>query len=79
MKRTKKVPKEYAIPKFKIETIEDAYTFFVVISGVSEDTFWNAPISSLQTIYANKAAFDGWTSSVQYQLAQKRKRKMKRR
>lgn len=73
------MPKRFRTPKIVIETIEDAYTYYVLIVGMSEDMFWDAPIAFLETVFANKAAYDGWTQSTQYQLQQKQLKQSKRR
>lgn len=58
-------------PRFELEDIEDYYTFYVMILGVSEDVFWHADISFIQAITENKRAFDAW-------LAYAREREMKK-
>lgn len=51
------------MPDFQIEDVEDAYTYYVMILGVSEELFWNADIAFLRSVVENKSAFDGWKSS----------------
>lgn len=52
------------MPKFKLEEIEDYYTYYVQIMKVDESLFWNADITFLDKIVENKSAYDGWFSSV---------------
>lgn len=46
-----------------VEDAEDAYTYYVMILGVSEDVFWDADISFLTSINLNKNAYDGWLNA----------------
>ena len=50
------------VPKFELEDIEDYYTYYVMILGISEDIFWNMDISFVFSVAANKAAYDSWVS-----------------
>lgn len=43
-----------------MEDVEDAYSYYVLILGISEDVFWNADISFIESVVANKAAYDSW-------------------
>lgn len=52
------------MPKFPLEDVEDYYTYYVEILGVSEDIFWYADISFIKDVAENKAAYDGWVSQV---------------
>lgn len=47
-----------------MEEIEDYYTYYVQVLGISEEVFWNADISSIERIVENKTAYDSWMSSV---------------
>jgi hypothetical protein len=47
-----------------MEDIEDYYTYYVVILGVSEDLFWNADISFLISVLENKLAYDDYVNYV---------------
>lgn len=40
--------------------MEDKYTFYVLILGLGEDFFWNAPIAEVERVAENKIAYDGW-------------------
>lgn len=48
------------VPKFELIEIEDYYTYYVMIIGISEDLFWNADMSFLRNVVENKLAYDGW-------------------
>ena len=61
------------IPKFRIESIEDAYALYVLILKLPEDIFWHAPLRSLSTISEDKAAFDRWQSA-EIEREQRRRR-----
>ena len=52
------------MPKFELEDIEDYYTYYVMILGISEDIFWSFDISSVRWIAENKSAYDTWISAV---------------
>ena len=47
-----------------MEDIEDYYTYYVVILGVSEDLFWNVDLSFLITVLENKLAYDDYINYV---------------
>lgn len=51
------------VPEFEIEDAEDAYTYYVMILGVSEKVFWDCDVSFLTAINANKNAYDGWINA----------------
>lgn len=48
------------IPNFELEDIEDYYTLYVLIFGMSEELFWNVDISFLRAVADNKSAFDNY-------------------
>ena len=50
------------MPKFKLEDIEDYYTYYVVLIGISEDLFWNS--SSVGMVADNKTAYENWLAAV---------------
>lgn len=52
------------MPKFKLEDIEDYYTYYVVLIGISEDLFWNSDISSVAMVADNKTAYESWLAAV---------------
>lgn len=47
-----------------MEDIEDYYTYYVIILGVSEDLFWNVDISFLISVLENKLAYDDYINYV---------------
>jgi hypothetical protein len=47
-----------------MEDIEDYYTYYVIILGVSEDLFWNVDLSFLITVLENKLAYDDYINYV---------------
>ena len=67
------------VPKFSVDTIEDAYTYYVHMMGISEDAFWHLEISSLDTIVENNIAYDGWKASEQREESERRRRESERR
>ena len=69
MKATKdcKNKRKVRIPKFELYEIEDYYTYYVEILGISESLFWNADISFVKTVAENKSAYDGWVNYVRGQ------------
>lgn len=40
--------------------MEDYYTFYVLILGLSEDLFWHSDIAFVSDVAQNKAAFDNY-------------------
>lgn len=52
------------MPKFKMEDIEDIYTYYVMILGMSEDMFWNYDISTVRWIAKDKTAYEGYMAAV---------------
>lgn len=66
------------MPKFSLEDIEDMYTYYVMILKISEDVFWNADFSFLQSVVENKVAYDGFVQYSKYlqakELGDKKKR-----
>lgn len=61
-------------PKFEITDVEDAYAFYVLVLGMSEDIFFNADIPFLLSVMANKNAYDLWQSSVENKLREEAKK-----
>lgn len=51
------------VPSFDLETIEDYYTYYVMILKIPEQLFWYADISFVKNVAENKSAYDGWLSS----------------
>lgn len=60
--RTFGEPDDLKPPKFDLEDVEDYYTFYVMILGLSEDIFWHADISFVQSVIENKRAYDAWAA-----------------
>ncbi|MDY2997635.1 MAG: hypothetical protein SOU16_10070 [Faecalimonas sp.] len=54
-----------------MEEIEDYYTYFVQIIGISEELFWYSEWSFLLTVVENKIAVDNW-------IAYEREKEMER-
>lgn len=73
--RTHKRESIFKPPRFDLEDVEDYYTFYVLILGIPEDIFWFADISFVKSVVANKQAYDGWKSYVEYREMKKSKRK----
>ena len=48
----------------KPEAIEDYYTYYVVLMGISEELFWNADISFIEFVLLNKTAYENWLTAV---------------
>ena len=51
-------------PKFELEDVEDCYTYYVSILGISEELFWYADYSFVLGVVENKAAYNGWLNYV---------------
>lgn len=45
-----------------MEDVEDYYTYYVLILGMSEDLFWNVDLSFLTGVLENKLAYDNYMS-----------------
>ena len=76
IKATRSKGKSIKIPKFELEDIEDYYTYFVLILGISESTFWEADISFMLSVLENKTAYDNYISYIkekEYEKAQRRR------
>ena len=43
-----------------MEDVEDYYTYYVIITGMSEDLFWNVDLSFLLGVLGNKLAYDDY-------------------
>lgn len=43
--------------------MEDCYTFYVLILGMNENTFWNSDINFISKVAANKSAYDAWVAN----------------
>lgn len=64
MQRTHKRESKIKPPKFSLETVEDSYTYYVLILKIPEDIFWYADYSFLLGVVENKTAYDGWLNYV---------------
>lgn len=64
--RTKSMKEKHKIPKFKLEDIEDYYTYYVLILNINEDLFWDCDYSFILSIVANKIAFENYTDYIRY-------------
>jgi hypothetical protein len=62
------------VPDFPLEDVEDCYTFYVLIIGISEDVFWNADISFIKSVVADKTAYESWITSEQNRLLKNNRR-----
>lgn len=60
--------KSIEIPKFELKDIEDYYTFYVLISNIPADTFWNSEIPFIEAVALNKTAFDGYINYQEHKL-----------
>ena len=57
------------------ENIEDYYTYYVCILGISERIFWDADISVVKTIAANKGAYEAWLAYKKEKMQQKMRKR----
>lgn len=51
-------------PEFELEDVEDYYTYYVHILGISEEIFWFSDISFVLGVVENITAYDGWYNYV---------------
>lgn len=47
-----------------MEDIEDYYTYYVIILGISEDLFWSVDLTFLISILENKLAYDEYINYI---------------
>ena len=47
-----------------MEDIEDYYSYYVTIHGISEELFWNCDISFLEKIAENDSAYHEWKNYI---------------
>ena len=64
-------------PRFEIEDVEDAYTYYVLLLGIPETVFWDADCSFVRNVVENKSAYDGWHNYVVSREREKQERKIK--
>ena len=43
-----------------MEDIEDYYTYYVMILGISEDVFWHSDMQFLFSVAENNSAYENW-------------------
>lgn len=60
------------MPEIQIEDIEDLYSLYVFIFGISEVDFWELPLASVHSIAMNKAAFEQWKVSEEERRSKQR-------
>ena len=53
----------------------DAYAYYVLALGLSEDLFWNADIAFLASILTDKNAYDRWQGAVSNLIMEEAKRR----
>ena len=53
------------VPDFPLETIADYYTYYCLIIGIPEGTFWESDEAFLASVAADKTSYDGWLSYAQ--------------
>lgn len=62
-KATKTQKPSVKAPKLAIKHVEDLYVLYVIEGGIDHETFWHSPIATVERIYSNKLAFDGWKTA----------------
>lgn len=60
------------IPKFELIEVEDYYTYYVLILGISEDVFFNADYSFLINVVENYDKYSQWLNYVKYKQSKER-------
>lgn len=40
------------------------YVLYVLEAQIDPETFWHAPVATVERIYSGKLAFDGWKNSL---------------
>ncbi len=69
----RKSNKKIKVPEFKLEDVEDYYTYYCLILGLSEKLFWNAELSFMLSVSANKNAYDSFISFEKLKLTEDRR------
>lgn len=59
------------MPSIQIESIEDLYSLYVFIFGISETEFWTLPLASVHEIALNKTALEQWKISEEERRAKR--------
>lgn len=60
------------LPPFEMEGVEDFYTYFVDLMGVSEDLFWYSEWSFLMTIVENRSAVNAWKNYAEEKMMERK-------
>ncbi len=60
------------LPRFEIETVEDMYTYYVIMNGLDEDVFWYSECNVLMTILANKSAYEAWKAYAEEKMMERK-------
>jgi hypothetical protein len=55
-----------------MEGVEDFYTYFVDLMGVSEDLFWYSEWSFLMTIVENRSAVNAWKNYAEEKMMERK-------
>lgn len=51
------------MPKIRVESIEDVYSFYAFLVGLDSWTVWNLPINDVKKIAINKLSIQGFINS----------------
>jgi hypothetical protein len=43
--------------------VEDLYTLYVLVYGIDPEMFWDFPIASVERVFQDKQAYDGWQAN----------------
>jgi hypothetical protein len=63
------------MPRFALEEIEDYYTYYVLILGIPEETFWSHDLRFISRVAADKSAYDAWLNYAQRKEVERNGRK----
>ena len=61
------------MPKYELEDVEDYYSYYVLVLGMSEDLFWNADFAFVRKVAENKLAYEGWYNSMMDELYERKR------
>lgn len=70
-KRTRDYNDKIKLPAFTLCDLEDYYSYFVLSSGIPENTFWNEEIPFVEAVTVNKNAVDGFLNYQRHKLLNK--------
>ena len=73
VKKTRSYDTKIKLPNFELCDLEDYYSYFVLLSKIPLDTFWNEQIPFVEAVAANKNAVDGFMNYQQHKLLNQRK------